>query len=145
MNLPIDLPPELIAYVGLITARFPAIQSIWLFGSRANGTAETLSDWDLLVFGSADVLNGLRCSTELHCSDIDVFVVYDGNRFASPWDDVAGAKNGRLWSGPEGDRHVYGYGWRAISKSSATYCSTRDRSIQRAYCIHETERSGQDT
>ncbi|HAS8111342.1 nucleotidyltransferase domain-containing protein [Vibrio parahaemolyticus] len=31
------------------------VNSIWLFGSRANGTANEESDWDLLVFQDKDV------------------------------------------------------------------------------------------
>jgi predicted nucleotidyltransferase len=42
-------PKRLIALIEEI-AREPATTAVWLFGSRANGTATTQSDWDILVF-----------------------------------------------------------------------------------------------
>ena len=48
----------------VIDLAFPAIDEVWLCGSRAEGTATAASDWDLIAFGwdrlSADVVEPVR-------------------------------------------------------------------------------------
>src|SRR5438046_873700 len=60
-------------------------QSVWLIGSRANGTAHSSSDWDLIGFGSEKGLACLRQRSELHRADVDFLVVTDGNAFENAW------------------------------------------------------------
>ncbi|WP_145976124.1 nucleotidyltransferase domain-containing protein [Nitrospira moscoviensis] len=72
-------------FIKLLTAACDGLQSIWLIGSRANGTAKPDSDWDLLAFGSPAVLAYLRSCPEYHRSDIDFLVVTDGDHFENAW------------------------------------------------------------
>ena len=46
-------PKEITAIIDEI-AREPATTAVWLLGSRANGTATTKSDWDVLVFSAEE-------------------------------------------------------------------------------------------
>jgi predicted nucleotidyltransferase len=91
----------------------PGLQSIWLFGSRANGTSKADSDWDYLAFGTAETLSHIRAAVSLHREDTDFFVVADGNEFHAAWGDVS--KSGSLveWE------------WAALSESLAEYTQTK--------------------
>ena len=92
------MPPltheEFSSYVKAIAASTPCVQSIWLFGSRANGTSTTSSDYDILVFGNPLTFGTLRFNTELHRSNVDLLVVTDGNLFSNAWG--AKVKSGSL-------------------------------------------------
>ena len=106
------LPPDVQVLVqGLIAAGYP----VWLFGSRANGTSTSASDWDLLVFGNEQLLNELVEARPIE--NVDLMVVYDGDAFKSPWSrDAEGAvKSGSLstWS------------WSETSSVEATYSGTK--------------------
>lgn len=115
-------------YLDRLTAVHPGISSVWLFGSRANGTSKANSDWDLLAFGDRAILDAIRAGTTFRHPEIDLFIVYDGNRFENPWPDGDEAKLGRLHNGFEYDPnlYVYGYRWKELSEWEATYISTRD-------------------
>jgi hypothetical protein len=52
MILELQFAPVALAVAEL--AAEPSTREIWLFGSRANGTATEESDWDLLVFTDED-------------------------------------------------------------------------------------------
>ena len=94
-------------------ASYPRITSIWLIGSRANGTATSNSDWDLLVFGSKDILKSLQTDSRFHADFGDLLLVYNGKDFEEPW-------GGKLKSGslPEWD-------WKEAGPNNATYRATR--------------------
>lgn len=72
-------------YIKKLTSEYPEIQSIWLFGSRANNTSNNDSDWDLLIFANQNILNQLKQNKAYRHNNIDPLIVYDGNNFQSPW------------------------------------------------------------
>ena len=122
------LPEVVTAYLDRLTVVHPGIAAVWLFGSRDNGSFKANSDWDLLVFGDQSILDAIRADESFRRPEIDLFIVHDGNRFESPWPDGDEAKLGRLHNAFEfnPDRYVYGYRWKEISATEATYISTRD-------------------
>jgi predicted nucleotidyltransferase len=80
-----DLPAELRAFRADLTRSFPAITEVWLFGSRANGTATDASDWDLLVLSddslkAEDVAPAERFRSER----FELFIAH-GDTFECPW------------------------------------------------------------
>jgi predicted nucleotidyltransferase len=64
---------------------FPAIDEVWLFGSRADGTATAASDWDLIAFSgdrlAADVVEPTR---RFAAERFDIFIAH-GDEFRRPW------------------------------------------------------------
>lgn len=75
-------------YAGQLVDRCPALRSIWMIGTRANG--EVLDspgpfDWDLVAFADMPTLRRLRKATELHRVDVLLRVVTDGDRFEVAW------------------------------------------------------------
>lgn len=46
------LAPAHYAAIAEVLGRFPAVERVLLYGSRANGTAKPASDFDLAVFGA---------------------------------------------------------------------------------------------
>lgn len=128
---PSGVPPLLevvTVYLNRLTSVHPGITAVWLFGSRANGTCKTDSDWDLLVFGDRSMLDAIRADETFRRPEIDLFIVHDGNRFESPWPGGDGSKLGRLHNSYQSDPnlYVYGYRWKEVSAREATYISTRD-------------------
>jgi hypothetical protein len=120
-----SIPKEVIAYLDSLIAIYHGIESIWLFGSRANGTFRTDSDWDFLIFANRAILDALRADDTFRHPTAEIFIVYDGNRFESPWPDD-GSKCGRLRNSGDLERevYVYGYSWNQVSDMEATYIST---------------------
>jgi hypothetical protein len=82
-----------------VAVECPALSSIWLIGSRANGTATPTSDWDFIAFGTLDSLNFLRTAVHLHRHDTDFLVVTNGDDFAAAWGstDKTGSLKGWEW------------------------------------------------
>ena len=77
-------------YVQRLVSAHPAIGEVWLFGSRANGTARDDSDWDYLVFSDdGSLLNSLYVDAQrFHVRRIDLFVVAASYPIAmKPWAD----------------------------------------------------------
>ena len=111
------LSAKLDTYLQTLRDRSSGIAAIWLFGSRANGTAcpesDPESDWDLWVFGDQQTLSELRSAKELNREEFDVMVVYDGNRFESPWKKKSGS--------------LKGWEWRRVSDKTAEYVGTKPR------------------
>ena len=122
------MPNEIIAYLESLTAIHSGIESIWLFGSRANGTFRLDSDWDFFIFGTRAMLDALRADDTLRHPNAEIFIVYDRNRFECPWPGDDGIKRGRLQNSADIDREVwvYGYRWHKITETEATYISTRN-------------------
>jgi predicted nucleotidyltransferase len=100
-------------YLERLLTAYPTIESVWLIGSRANETARDDSDWDLLVFGSREVLDTLSKDDSFSRSDVDLLVVYDGDNFESPYGGIDNRKSKkgslRKWE------------WRHFSPDLASY------------------------
>ncbi|WP_426307760.1 nucleotidyltransferase domain-containing protein [Acidovorax facilis] len=111
MPQPLQLPE----YISIFVRRLAAMgYETWLLGSRANNCAREDSDWDLLVFGDADLLESL--SKEPLMENADVLVVHDGNEFCSPWTD----NKGRIKSGS-----LTQWKWERRFPTSAVYSGTK--------------------
>ncbi len=78
------IPDDIRAYLNPLVRQF-SIESVWLIGSRANGTSRPDSDWDFLGFATKDVLRALRADNSFRQSGLHLFIVTDGNRFECPW------------------------------------------------------------
>ena len=61
-------------HIKTIVSTVSGMDSIWLIGSRANGTATENSDWDLLIFGPANIHKTIKNYPELRRKDIDLLV-----------------------------------------------------------------------
>lgn len=96
-------------FIEFLAAACDGLQSIWLIGSRANGTARLDSDWDLLAFGNPAVLVYLKSHPELHRYDIDFLVVTDGDHFESAWGNKDKSGSISKWE------------WRQLSDDRADY------------------------
>jgi len=106
-------------YVAELVAAYPAIREVWLFGSRANGTAREDSDWDYLAFGDWIVLDALRSDARFRRAGVDLLVVTNGARFETPWLNPTGINWGSLGDDMEGLR------WKQLSATTATYTATK--------------------
>ena len=51
----IDLEPEFLQIIQNICQKMFPAQEVWLFGSRANGTAQPYSDIDLVIMGDHEI------------------------------------------------------------------------------------------
>ena len=90
------------------------VRSIWLFGSRANGTFKATSDWDFWVFGTDVTLEMLRSATSLHRSGIDCFVVVNDDDFIAGWGDREKTGSLAAWQ------------WKQVSGDEAAYEESKD-------------------
>ena len=100
-------------YVLKVAAEHPNVTEMWLFGSRANGTATEKSDWDILAFADEATLNALRNDIELHEPRVDLLIVKSANgSFEKPW--------GKKKSGS-----LENLQWNRLSNTEATYRSVK--------------------
>ena len=130
------LPPsaaEASAYIAGLVAEYPNIREVWLFGSRANGSAKPESDWDFLAFADEATLAALRGDSRFRRDGIDLLIVTDNERFEAPWNNGTHLKSGNLskdWQ------------WRTVSPTKATYQAAKgdfdpkERSAERV-CLRE--------
>ena len=81
----IVIPDFLKKYLTDLVEEFSDVEEIWLLGSRANNSANENSDWDIMIFADHYVLNALKMNVSFKHQDIDLLVVYDGNKFEQPW------------------------------------------------------------
>lgn len=102
-------------YIHKLVANYPDVIGVWLIGSRAEGSERPNSDWDYLVFANHGVLRSLIQRKNFKTSEIDLLVVYDGDRFMKPWRDGSLIKRGSL----------SGWQWERISETEATYKATK--------------------
>ena len=102
-------------YVQKLVEAYPGIKSIWLFGTRANNSYRSDSDWDLLVFGNQQILDDLKRNDTFYNDQIDLMIVFNDNEFEKPWSDEKGVKHGSLRS----------WEWLEISSKEATYKSVK--------------------
>jgi len=115
-------------YVDELCAVVPEIQSVWLIGSRANGTARPDSDWDFLAFGVPRLRQTFAKHLELRKDDVDVFVRDEDGDFRAPW--------------PDSDRVLERIEWKQVSPTQATYMATKPKrglDGQELFCsdVHE--------
>ena len=106
-------------YVAELVGAYPAIREVWLFGSRANGTAREDSDWDYLAFGDWIVLDAIRSDARFRREGVDLLIVTNGVRFETPWLNPIGLNWGSLKDDMEGLR------WKQLSPTTATYTATK--------------------
>ena len=107
------MDPQTIAFLEKVAAASPGLASIWLIGSRANGTATAASDWDFIAFGTSATLQFLRQTTALHRANTDFFVVTNGEDFEAAWGELD--KTGCLTE----------WQWRNLSESESEYMQSR--------------------
>ena len=106
------------------------IESIWLLGSRANGTSREDSDWDFLIFGDDEVLEAIRTDISHRRANIHLFVVTDGNHFESLWphgtdtECIRGCLHGSL-DDSTGDWSS-GWCWEKVTATEAHYTTPRE-------------------
>ena len=63
------------SYISSLIKKYPTIREVWLFGSRANGTATPNSDWDLLAFSDSPIRELLKNDLTVHRSGVDLLVI----------------------------------------------------------------------
>lgn len=102
------LSQEINNYLDVLLNTISGIHSIWLLGSRANGTATLESDWDFFVFGEDNVLEEIQANKKFHAENIDLLVVSKNGSFSKPYGHM---KTGDLVS----------WGWRIVTPKIATY------------------------
>ena len=107
----IDL--EFQEFLHQVALECPALSSVWLIGSRANGTATPNSDWDFIAFGTAASLEFLRMAVHLHRQDTDFLVVTNDDDFAAAWG--ATDKTGSLTE----------WDWKQVSESLCCYTQSK--------------------
>jgi len=106
-------------YVEEAVAAYPSIREVWLFGSRANGTARPDSDWDYLAFADWPTLGALRSDARFNREGVDLLIVVDGVRYEKPWPDRRGIKYGTLAD------DIGGLRWKQLTPTTATYTATK--------------------
>ena len=91
------------------------IRAIWSMGHGAGLGVDEIPEGgtELLAFADAATLMSLRKCDELHCDDVDLLVVVDGDHFENVW----------------GERHLSGslsrWAWREVSADHAFYDESR--------------------
>lgn len=95
-------------YVEELKRAFPAISSVWLFGSRANGNAKESSDWDFLVFSNEPIHESIRKESRFHSESVDLLLVGEGGEFSMPFGEPNGGSL-EQWE------------WHQIAEYSAEY------------------------
>jgi hypothetical protein len=121
------LTNDISPYIKKLTNRYAEIQSIWLFGKRANHDHNDKSDWDSFVFANDNLLMLLKNDVDLKIdserNNIDLLIVYDGDNFKAPWkipgEEDKDYKQGCLTC-------VGGFGWSIISEIEANYTEAKD-------------------
>jgi hypothetical protein len=83
------------------------ISAVWSVG-HADASAEQ-RPCELLVFADLTTLERLRKSGSLHCTDVDVLVVVDGDRFENAWGEHRVSGSLARWA------------WRQVSPELAYY------------------------
>ena len=111
------MEPQIDRFLDLVAASSPGLTSVWLIGSRANGTATSSSEWDFIAFGTEATLEFLRTATHLHHEKTDFFVVTNGEDFQAAWGEID--KTGSLSE----------WNWNELSKTEAKY--TQAKSVER--------------
>ncbi len=118
-------------YLNKIINKYSNIETIWLFGKRANGDHNQKSDWDLFVFANGRVLDLLKADIELknesEKNNISLLVVFDGENFKAPW-KRPGEENERYKEGCL--TGVVGFEWSKLSDVNAQYKGRKNGEVQ---------------
>ncbi len=102
------LSKDIREYISKLKNRFAEITSIWLIGSRANGTETEKSDWDFLVFSKSSIFEQVHNESVFHKEHIDLLLVGLKGEFKKPFGEP---KRGSLekWK------------WHQLSEDQAEY------------------------
>lgn len=76
-------PAELSAFLSRVLVRCLDIRAVW--SSEAAGSSLAAGSHQLIVFADRQTLLSLRKSGELHRADVELLVVFDGDRFENAW------------------------------------------------------------
>jgi hypothetical protein len=76
-------PAELSAFLSRVLVRCLDIRAVW--SSEAAGSPLAAGSHQLIVFADRQTLLSLRKSGELHRADVELLVVFDGDRFENAW------------------------------------------------------------
>lgn len=106
------LNSDINSYLNTLINEVNGIESIWLIGSRANGTANPGSDWDFMVFGKSEISESIKENSKFHRDDVDLLVVKSDGTFSKPY---GSPKSGNLDS----------WGWQKIDENTAKYEVTK--------------------
>jgi len=114
------------SFLNKLVNKYAEIDSIWIFGKRANGDHNDKSDWDLFVFANDKVLSLLKSDIEMKIetekSNIDLLVVIDGDNFKAPWkrpgEENKEYKEGCLTC-------LGGFSWLEIAEYEANYTEAK--------------------
>lgn len=80
------LEPWAWRYCKNLTTNYPSIKELWLFGSRARGTATPISDYDIIARRGADVFLDLIDAEHMIANrKIDLFVELTSGLYVQPW------------------------------------------------------------
>jgi hypothetical protein len=79
------LTENIAKYIHDLKSSFPSITSVWLIGSRGNGTAREDSDWDFIIFSSLSLYDGVKNAPAFHREDVDLLLVGDDGKFSKPF------------------------------------------------------------
>ena len=61
------------------------IRSVWSMDHHPDGPTATAARPELLAFADLETLRHLRVCEDLHCTDVELLVVTDGDGFESAW------------------------------------------------------------
>jgi len=115
-------------YFNKLIQLVPDIQEVWLFGSRVDNTASNNSDWDILIFANLAALEFLQNNIFLRHQQVDLFVVYDGNRFKQPWVSLDKSLKERTKKG-----NLEDWEFARISDSEAVYWGAKENKMFRIW------------
>jgi predicted nucleotidyltransferase len=106
-------------YIRKLTAAYPCVTEVWLFGSRANGEERPASDWDYVVFADDDrLMNWLCHDKDFNVPNVDLLVVAAPSVAMRPWPDETGWHK-KLGLGPED------MDWRNLSSKAVQYRASK--------------------
>jgi hypothetical protein len=106
------LSEEMKEYISNLKSRLRSISSVWLLGSRANGTANSESDWDFLVFSDTPIFDEIKNDPSFHRDDIDLLLVAQNGAFSKPFGQPKGGTLEK-WK------------WQRVSSEKAQYEGSR--------------------
>lgn len=104
---------QIVSFVANVAASCRELSSIWLIGSRANGTATSKSDWDFIAFGSEEAYECLQASPQIHRTRTDFLVVTNGNDFRNAWGETDKTGSLSKWE------------WKSVSDTVAEYTEAK--------------------
>ena len=100
-------------FLAQVAAISPGLKSIWLVGSRANGTTTSESDWDFIAFGTNETLEFLQNATALHRTRTDFLVVTNDEDFRAAWGE------------PDKTGSLSEWHWKELNSTEAEYMQSK--------------------